>query len=267
MIKKAAAALLFILLVFQSAFGVALADPGTDAVVIKPGEQSDNVILLQMRLQDLGYYNYKITGFFGNFTKLALKDFQKTNSLTADGVAGSGTIQKMYSNSAKRNPIVDTTPKPKAKTKKHSRYGEYLDWFKTVQNIWAKSDRSKVKVVDFDTGKSYYVIRVGGHNHADVEPATLKDCQIFKSTYGGSWSWERRAVIVYVGGHAIAGSTNGMPHGYETIPNNGMTGQVCIHFLNSRNHVHNMIDAAHQYEVKRAAGLKVGSKPPALADD
>lgn len=268
MLRKIAAALLFVMILLQANLSVALADPGTDDILIKKGEESDNVILLQLRLQDLGYYDYKLTGFFGDFTGTALKDFQSANGIKADGVAGTQTLTLMYSNEAKRKPVQPRVkPKPPSSpTKKNSKLkGAYKDWFNYVSKIWAKSDRSKVKVVDFDTHKTYYVIRVGGHNHADVEPATKKDCNILLSTYGGDWSWERRAVVVYIHGEAIAGSTNGMPHGYETIANNGMNGQICIHFLNSRNHIHNMVDPAHQYEVRRAARLSVG-KRPSLAD-
>jgi peptidoglycan hydrolase-like protein with peptidoglycan-binding domain len=230
-----------------------MADPGTDDIVIKKKENSDNVILLQLRLRDLGYYNYKITGYFGDFTEQSLKDFQKTNNLTTDGVASKKTLDLMYSNAAKRNPV-EPRVKPKPVKAKSVKYGNYRDWFDYVNPRWPKYSPEKIKVVDFNTGKVYYVRRVGGHYHADVEPYSKKDCDILKSTYGGEWSWERRAVIVYIKGEAIAGSINGMPHGYETVKNNGMTGQVCIHFLNSRTHVHNMRDPDHQYQVKRAAG-------------
>lgn len=253
MIKRIAAVLLLTAALLQPINGMAA--PDTDGIVIKQGENSDNVLLLQMRLRDLGYYNYKITGYFGDFTGDSLKSFQKTNSLTADGVAGKKTLDLLYSNDAKRSPV-EPLIKPKPPTTKPSskpKYGHLKDWFTYVNARWPRL--TKAKVIDFDTGKSYYMIRVGGHYHADVEPATKKDCATFKSTYGGEWSWDRRAVIVYIKGEPIAASTNGMPHGYETIPNNGMYEQVCIHFLNSRTHIHNMRDPAHQHEVKRAAGV------------
>jgi peptidoglycan hydrolase-like protein with peptidoglycan-binding domain len=252
MLRKLAVALLMTAILFGTMFSAAVADQSTDDIVIKKGENSDNVILLQMRLRDLGYYNYKITGFFGDFTGSALKDFQKTNSITYDGIAGKKTLDALYSNAAKRKPI-EPRIKPPPTTKKHKTYGKLRDWFTYVNARWPRLTRAKV--MDFDTGKVYYMIRVGGHYHADVEPATKSDTAKFKSTYGGDWSWDRRAVIVWLGGEPIAASTNGMPHGYETISGNGMKDQVCIHFLNSRTHVHNMRDPAHQYEVKRAAGL------------
>jgi peptidoglycan hydrolase-like protein with peptidoglycan-binding domain len=231
-----------------------LAD-NTDNIIIKEKESSDNVILLQLRLRDLGYFNYKITGYFGEFTKNALISFQKQNGLSADGVAGKKTLDIMYGNTAKRKPvtarIIITPTKPKSSKFK---YGAYKDWFEYVNKRWPRL--SSARVYDLDSGITYIVKRVGGHNHADVEPATKADCTKLLKTYSGDWDWGRRAVIITINGERIAGSINGKPHGYETISGNGMDGQVCIHFKNSRTHEHNMLDPDHQRQVKRAANIK-----------
>jgi peptidoglycan hydrolase-like protein with peptidoglycan-binding domain len=266
MLRKTAAALLLAALAVLAAVAPALAAADTQNIPIKEGEQSDNVILLQMRLQDLGYYNYKVTGFFGGFTKEALQDFQKQNGIGADGVAGEKTMAALYGDGVKRAKIEEAEPpKAKAPSAKSKIHGKYLDWFKTVRNMWKKG--TKCKVVDYDTGISYYMVRVGGSYHADVAPATKADTDKFKKTYDGHWNWDRRAINVNIGGTWVAASTNGMPHGSTGVPGNGMNlsnghlQQVCIHFLNSRTHIHNLIDPAHQYEIKRAAGMRVGAKP------
>lgn len=136
---------------------------------------------------------------------------------------------------------------------------EYLDWFKEVQYIYEKGDIATV--TDVDTGKSFKVKRLYGRNHADSEPLTKEDTKIMKSIYNGSWSWDRRAIIVTVYDkekkveRKIAASMNGMPHGGESITDNNFKGQFCIHFKNSRTHSGNRWDAAHQDAVKKAAGL------------
>ncbi len=258
MLRKAMAAFVMAALLGSIMITPAFADPNTENIVIRKKENSDNVILLQLRLRDLGYYNYKITGYFGDFTEQSLKDFQSTNNLAADGVAGSKTLDLLYSNAAKRN-LVEPRIKPKPAPTVRKKYGAMKDWFDYVRYRWKKG--MKCKVVDLDTGVSYTMVRVGGSLHADVAPATKADMLKLKKTYGGSWSWDRRAVVVYINGEAIAGSTNGMPHGSTGVPGNGMNlasgklQQVCIHFLNSRTHIHNMRDPDHQYQVKRAAGL------------
>ena len=134
------------------------------------------------------------------------------------------------------------------------KYGQIKDWFTWVRPRIKQGD--KLRVIDFDTGKTYVMQSLFGHNHADVEPLTKADCDIFKSTYDGKWSWDRRAVLVYIDGIWVAGSINGEPHGDEKIKDNGMDGQVCIHFLNSKTHESDKVDPDHQYQIQRAAGMK-----------
>lgn len=121
-----------------------------------------------------------------------------------------------------------------------------------VNNLYARGTRATV--IDVQTGRSFQVVRLGGYNHADVEPATAADTAIMKGIYGGTWSWNRRAVVVVVNGQRIAGSMNGMPHGGANISNNNFAGHFCIHFLNSRTHGSNRVDAAHQAAVQAAIG-------------
>ncbi|MGI5877345.1 MAG: peptidoglycan-binding domain-containing protein [Christensenellales bacterium] len=231
----------------------ALADPAgeEDGVLIRRGDEGDNVILLQMRLADLGYFDTAITGYFGDVTEQAVKAFQKENKLTQDGAVGKQTAEVLFSNEAVREPVVSVKkPAPKVVKSKPIK-GNLRDWYSYVNSRWPRG--GKCLVIDYETRIQYHMIRVGGYNHADVEPATKEDCAKLLKTYGGSWSWDRRAVVVRIGGEYIAGSTNGYPHGYETVSGNNMTGQVCIHFLNSRNHVRNLVDPSHQAMVRRAA--------------
>lgn len=146
---------------------------------------------------------------------------------------------------------------PKADTDAFDGKGEYLDWFKEVQQIYRKGDQATV--TDLKTGKSFKVRRLYGGNHADTEPLTAEDTKIMKSIYG-SWSWDRRAIIVTVKDdndveHKIAASMNGMPHGGESIKDNKFSGHFCIHFKNSRTHSGSRLDPGHQKAVKIAAGL------------
>lgn len=135
---------------------------------------------------------------------------------------------------------------------------EYLDWFKEVRYIFEKGEEATV--TDVETGKSFRVRRLYGGNHSDTEPLTAEDTKIMKSIYGGSWSWDRKAIIVTVKDdnnveRNIAASMNGMPHGGEAINNNGMKGHFCIHFKNSKTHSGSRVDPGHQKAVKKAAGL------------
>jgi len=251
--KRFVALFLCFLLVFTLYNTPAKAE-GEQEKILKTGSTGDDVINLQMRLRDLGYYNYKITGYYGSVTREAVGVFQQMNNLQVDGTVGPETAGFLYSNKAKRKPIETDIKQAQGPVSRGgaAKVGKMLDWFETVNDMFPKG--SYVTVIDFDTGITYRMVRVGGSNHADVEPATKRDTEKLKQSYGGHWSWERRAVLVKFGGTTVAGSINGMPHGYETVPNNGMDGQVCIHFLNSKTHIHNAKDPDHQAMVRKAAG-------------
>lgn len=75
----------------QSSIGVTLQD----------GMTGDSVRALQRRLKSLGYYTGTVDGSYGTGTIAAVKNFQSQNGLTSDGKAGSSTLNKIYSDSAK----------------------------------------------------------------------------------------------------------------------------------------------------------------------
>jgi len=69
------------------------------------GSKGDEVIQIQTRLKNWGYYTGAIDGVYGTGTFNAVKSFQQKNGLTADGVAGSQTLLAMgiTSNSSQSN--------------------------------------------------------------------------------------------------------------------------------------------------------------------
>jgi len=233
-------------------------------LLLKDGDSGDDVISLQMRLRDLGYYNYKITGDFGSVTAQAVRDFQEDNKLKQDGIVGGMTAQMLYANGATRSlynrRIPTPTPKPTPKpTKKpssgssSSKYGIIEEW-SVINKLAPKGSTFTVK--DFYTGITYTCYRMGGHKHMDVEPKTKDDTAKMKKSMGGKWTWQRRPLLVKIKGKWYAASLYGEPHGQETIYNNNMDGQVCIHFLNSRTHGSNIKDPDHQRCIQIAGGKK-----------
>ncbi|CAH0221112.1 spore cortex-lytic enzyme [Peribacillus sp. Bi134] len=62
---------------------------------IQKGAVGDDVIELQARLQNIGYYNGKIDGAYGWGTYWALRNFQQDFGLPIDGLAGTTTKQKL----------------------------------------------------------------------------------------------------------------------------------------------------------------------------
>lgn len=61
----------------------------------KYGSRGQEVITIQTKLKRWGYYNGNIDGIYGSQTLAAVKYFQRKNGLTADGIAGTRTLQAM----------------------------------------------------------------------------------------------------------------------------------------------------------------------------
>lgn len=129
--------------------------------------------------------------------------------------------------------------------------------YKVAPVPWRKVDKliprkAIFTVIDVESGLSFKVQRRAGSHHADIQPLTKEDTDIFKKIYK-EWSWKRRAVIVLHEGRTIAGSMNGMPHGAGAL-DNGFNGHFCLHFLNSTTHKTPTPDPAHQLMILKAAG-------------
>lgn len=58
----------------------------------KLGSRGDEVRSIQKKLKNLGFYSGSIDGIYGVGTQSAVKAFQKSCGLTADGIAGSKTL-------------------------------------------------------------------------------------------------------------------------------------------------------------------------------
>ena len=63
--------------------------------VSKYGSSGEEVIKIQQKLSELGYYYGNIDGKFGNDTKKAVMQFQKDNDLSPDGVVGIKTLEAL----------------------------------------------------------------------------------------------------------------------------------------------------------------------------
>ena len=66
-------------------------------MVLKLGSRGNEVKLLQEKL------NLKTDGIFGPLTEEAVKDFQRSNGLKVDGIAGANTLSKLNFSVNKRN--------------------------------------------------------------------------------------------------------------------------------------------------------------------
>jgi peptidoglycan hydrolase-like protein with peptidoglycan-binding domain len=69
---------------------------------LSPGDKGDEIAKLQTKLQELEYYNYgKITGYYGPVTQEAVKKFQRTHGLEANGVMDASALTLLNSGSVR----------------------------------------------------------------------------------------------------------------------------------------------------------------------
>lgn len=249
--------------------------------LLKEGDENSSVKALQKSLIKLGYLNTDATGFYGSATMDAVKKLQKKYGYGDDGIAGSATLAlvgKLESggsvSTAAKKTVAATSVEQTAVEKETTQTNFMPEWFGSVDNTFAIGDTATV--YDIATGLSFKIKRTYGHNHADCETLTAKDTATMKKIYDGTWSWERRAIIVKVDGLKIAACMTGYPHagtdkyaanktvssrsgGYgrgtnlDAIKRNNMNGVFDIHFLGSKNHYNNKVDYKHQALVKKAA--------------
>lgn len=261
--------------------------------VIRQGSRGPDVVIAQHILYQLGYLDQTPDGIFGPSTLDAVRRFQRQQKLTADGVVGEETWRSLRRALDERTTRIHVVQPNETIWALARRYGipqqrlieangikdpslirvgrelviptaagpagregvtvELLSWDE-AKEIYANF--VVATVTDVLTGKTFRVRRYYGTYHADSEPLTARDTATLREIYT-TWSWDRRPIIVEVGGRRIAASMNGMPHGQGSIEENGFPGHFCIHFLGSRIHQSGRMDVEHHKAILRAVGYRV----------
>lgn len=91
--KKIMAILLLISIITYLSYNIFLREE--TYALSKYGSRGNEVIQIQTKLKRWGYYNGNIDGIYGSQTVAAVKWFQRKNGLTADGIAGTKTLNAM----------------------------------------------------------------------------------------------------------------------------------------------------------------------------
>ncbi len=79
---------------------------------LRSGYSGQDVLTVQRRLKELGYYTGTLDGVYGKGSISAVQAFQRNNKLTADGLAGKSTFKALFSAnaiSASGKPLGGTT--------------------------------------------------------------------------------------------------------------------------------------------------------------
>lgn len=85
--KKIFFLLIIILLLISASIGV--------LATSRRGSSGSEVRQIQEKLKRWGYYSGSVDGIYGSKTEEAVKKFQRSNGLTADGIAGKATLAAM----------------------------------------------------------------------------------------------------------------------------------------------------------------------------
>ena len=88
------------------------------------GDSGDNIQRVQNLLSKLGYLkSANVTGYYGEVTENAVKLFQRTNGLSADGTVGIMTMAKLTAGDAKKAPAQPKTSTSKNNSKNNTTSG------------------------------------------------------------------------------------------------------------------------------------------------
>ena len=175
-------------------------------------------------------------------------------------VGVSGNYLRVQNSSGSRTGYVPASAVSRSKTATSSAAPKSAGSWKSkvVKKNWFDGGSSVLDagkygyIYSVNSGITVRIKRMGGHNHADCEPATAADTAKLKKIAGGSFSWDCEPVILYSEGKYVACSINTMPHGDQTIKNNGYKGQFCLHMVGSTTHGTDSVNESHQSAIKKA---------------
>ena len=213
---------------------------GTAALsTMRRGSTGAEVRTLQARLIELGYLTGKADGVYGKKTASAVMAFQKDYKLTADGIAGKKTLQKLETagGSTTATPSATATPAPTAvpgatealSGRPSASRVIYANWYTTVKEVCKRYPYATV--YDYTTGISWQVHIFSVGAHADFEPVTANDTARMRRAFGEQTTWTPKPVwVIFSDGSIYMGSTHDTPHGTSHEKDNNFAGHACLHF-------------------------------------
>lgn len=234
---------LFILILLLLPVFTTAAD-GTDNI-LSQGDRGEDVVRIQTRLFDLGFYTYKPTGSFQTVTRTAVVSYQAACGFTADGTLGEVTMRSLFARGAKRVDFHAGVPLSFTAQGAITQKGEPVSWNAVRERL---TEGETYQVRNAATGETASLVFASGENHAEMtvpaRPSADHNAAVSMLTawLGSANSFYKCAVLFELDGQRIAASMqwDGAEH-------------VCVYFTDSRSHVLNLPDAEHEANVKKAS--------------
>ena len=234
---------LFILILLLLPVFAAAADDTDQA--LRQGDKGEDVVRIQTRLFDLGFYTYKPTGSFQTVTRSAVVSYQAACGFTASGAVGEQTMLSLFARGAKRVDFHAGVPLSFTAQGAITLKGEDLSW-NTLRETLTEGETYHVR--NAATGETVSLIFSSGENHAEmtVPARPMKDRNETVSTLtawlGSANSFYKCAVLFELEDRWIAASMqwDGEEH-------------ACVYFTDSRSNVLNLPDAEHEANIRKAS--------------
>ena len=217
---------------------------GEENELMKQGDKGEEVVRVQTRLFDLGFYTYKPTGSFQTVTRSAVVAYQVASGVMSDGTVGSETMRLLFDRNAKRAEFRAQIPLTYTAQGTIVRKGRAVSWNEIRPKL---SVGTSYTVMNAATGETVTLILEGGENHADCKlpPFYFERKPVLtmlQKWLGETNSFYKCAVLFELDGQQIAAS----------IQWNG-DDRVCVYFKDSLSHALNLPDIEHESNIKKAA--------------
>lgn len=234
--------LFFLILILIPLAGVRADD---DALLIQQGDRGEEIVRIQTRLFDLGFYTYKPTGSFQTVTKSAVIAYQAESGLMSDGSVGQETLDTLFMRGAKRVTFHAEVPLSFTAQGMIQHKGNPTSW-KTVRQALTENEVYRVR--NAATGTDVMLQFVFGENHAEMTIPSLSIAErnaavsTLTDWLGSANSFYKCAVLFELEGKWVAAS---MQWDGEA--------RVCVYFKDSLSHVLGFPDTEHEANIKKAS--------------
>ena len=213
--------------------------------ILSQGDKGEDVVRVQTRLFDLGFYTYKPTGSFQTVTRSAVVSYQAACGFTADGTLGEVTIRSLFARGAKRVDFHAGVPLSFTAQGAVTQKGDPMTW-EEIRELLTEGETYRVR--NAATGETASLVFSSGENHAEMTVPERPYAEhtaavsMLTSWLGSANSFYKCAVLFELDGRMIAASMQW--DGAE---------RVCVYFTGSRSHVLNLPDAEHEANIKKAS--------------